>query len=384
MNATAKRDYYEVLGVEKSASQDDLKKAYRKLALKYHPDRNPGDAEAEEKFKEATEAYEVLSDKQKRQAYDQFGHQGVSGGFGPGGFNPENFRDFGDIFGDFGDFGDFFESLFGGGRRTRRGRGGAMRGEDLRYDLELNLEEVATGVEKTIEVPRHEVCEACEGTGCAPGTSPTTCSQCHGAGQVSYSQGFFSVSRPCPRCGGRGQTIETPCTTCSGAGRVLKRKKLSVKIPAGASTGLRLKVSGEGERGVRGGPPGDLYLFIFVRPHELFQRDEDDIVCEVPISFAQAALGAEIEVPTLFGKARMKVPAGTQTHKKFRLRGKGLPNLRHQGQGDQYVRVIVETPTKLTQRQKELLQELGTLSGEKHHPISEGFFEKVKDMFGGG
>jgi len=379
MSATVKRDYYEVLGVEKNATEDELKKAYRKLALKYHPDRNQGDPEAEEKFKEATEAYEVLCDPKKREAYDRFGHQGVQGGFAGGGFNPEHFNDFSDIF---GDFGDFFESFFGGGRRTRR-TSGAMRGEDLRYDIELTLEEVAKGVEKTVEIPRHEVCESCSGSGCAPGTSPTICNQCHGTGQVSFSQGFFSISRPCPRCGGRGQSIESPCTVCSGGGRVLKRKKLSVKIPAGASTGLRLKVGGEGERGIRGGPPGDLYIFVFVKPHDLFVRDGDDIICDVPVSIVQVALGAEIEVPTLFGKARMKIPAGTQTDTKFRLRGKGLPNLRHHGHGDQYVRVVVETPTRLNARQKELLEEFAKISGEQHNPISQGFFKKVRDMFGG-
>lgn len=378
MAATVKRDYYEILGVARGATQDELKKAYRKLALQYHPDRNSNDPDAEEKFKEATEAYEVLSDPKKREAYDRFGHQGVQGGFS-GGFNPETFAEFSDIF---GDFSDFFEGLFGGQRRQRR-PGGAMRGEDLRYDLELTLEEVAQGVEKKIDVPRHETCETCTGTGCAPGSSPTTCGACNGFGQVRFSQGFFSVSRPCPRCGGRGSTIDSPCNACSGAGRVLRRKKLSVKIPAGAETGLRLKVTGEGERGFRGGPPGDLYIFITVKPHELFERDGDDIVCEVPVSITQSALGAEIEVPTLFGKAKMKIPAGTQTHKMFRLRGKGLPNIRQHGQGDQFVRVVVETPTRLTSRQKELLEEFAHISGEQHNPISQGFFDKVKDMFGG-
>ncbi len=378
MSATVKRDYYEVLGVSKSVTPEDLKKAYRKLALQYHPDRNSGDPEAEEKFKEATEAYEVLSDPKKREAYDRFGHQGVQGGFG-GGFNPEAFSDFSDIF---GDFSDFFEGLFGGGRRARR-PGGAARGEDLRYDLELSMEEVAHGVEKKIDVPRHESCETCNGNGCAPGTNPATCTTCNGLGQVRFSQGFFSVSRPCPRCGGRGVIIESPCSTCNGAGRTLKRKKLSIKVPPGAETGLRLKVTGEGERGIRGGPPGDLYIFITVKPHELFERDGDDIVCEVPVSFVQAALGADIEVPTLFGKARMKIPAGTQTHKMFRLRGKGLPNLRQHGQGDQFVRVVVETPTKLTQRQKELLEEFAKISGEQHNPITQSFFDKVKEVFGG-
>jgi molecular chaperone DnaJ len=378
MSSTVKRDYYEVLGVGRGATAEELKKAYRKLALSYHPDRNSGDPDSEEKFKEATEAYEVLSDARKREAYDRFGHQGVQGGFG-GGFNPEAFSDFSDIF---GDFSDFFETIFGGGRRARRA-GGATRGEDLRYDLELSLEEVAQGVEKKIDVPRHEACESCSGSGCAPGTQPATCAGCNGLGQVRFSQGFFSVSRPCPRCGGRGVVIDSPCTVCGGAGRTLKRKKLSIKIPAGAETGLRLKVTGEGERGQRGGPPGDLYIFITVKPHDLFERDGDDIVCEVPISFVQAALGAEIEVPTLFGKAMMRIPTGTQTHKMFRLRGKGLPNLRHHGQGDQFVRAIVETPTKLTARQKELLEEFAQISGEQHNPISQGFFDKVRDLFGG-
>ncbi len=303
----------------------------------------------------------------------------MEGGFG-GGFNPEAFQDFSDIFGGFGDFGDFFEGLFGGGRRSR---GPGNRGEDLRYDLELTLEEIGKETEKTLEIPRHETCESCKGSGCAPGAKPATCSQCGGAGQVRFSQGFFSITRPCPRCGGRGQTIDSPCVTCNGSGRALKRKKLSVKIPMGADTGLRLKVSGEGERGIQGGPPGDLYIFIVVKPHELFQRDGDDIVCDVPISFTQAALGAEIEVPNLFGKARMKIPAGTQTHKMFRLRGKGLPNLRSRTPGDQYVRVIVETPTKLNSRQKELLEQFATESGEQHHPLAQGFFDKVKEMWGG-
>lgn len=378
MSATVKRDYYEVLGVSKTATPEEMKKAYRKLALQFHPDRNSGDPEAEEKFKEATEAYEVLSDPKKREAYDRFGHQGVQGGF-QGGFNPETFADFSDIF---GDFSDFFEGLFGGGRRSRH-PGGAARGEDLRYDLELSLEEVAHGVEKKIDVPRHETCETCNGNGCAQGTNPVTCTTCNGMGQVRFSQGFFSVSRPCPRCGGRGVIIESPCPSCNGAGRTLKRKKLSIKVPPGAETGLRLKVTGEGERGVRGGPPGDLYIFITVQPNELFERDGDDIVCEVPVSFVQAALGSDIEVPTLFGKARMKIPAGTQTHKMFRLRGKGLPNLRQHGQGDQFVRVVVETPTKLTQRQKELLEEFAKISGEQHNPITQSFFDKVKEVFGG-
>jgi len=379
MATTSKRDFYEVLGVERDATIDALKKAYRKLALQYHPDRNSGDPEAEEMFKEATQAYEVLSDPNKRESYDRFGHQGVQGGFG-GGFNAEAFSDFGDIF---GNFSEFFDEIFGGSRRGSSRAGGVARGGDLRYDVEITLEEAATGIEKTIEVPRHEACETCDGNGCAPGTSPVTCTNCHGAGQVRFSQGFFSISRPCPRCGGRGASIESPCSGCSGSGRFLTRRKLTVKVPAGTDTGLRLKVSGEGEGGIRGGPPGDLYIFLAVRPHEIFDRDGDDIICEVPISFIQAALGAEIEVPTLSGKARMKVPAGTQTHKIFRLRGKGLPNLRGHGGGDLFARVVVETPTKLNARQKELLEEFAKISGEQHNPIIQGFFEKVKDVFGG-
>ncbi|KXK39700.1 MAG: Chaperone protein DnaJ [Candidatus Hinthialibacteria bacterium OLB16] len=356
-----------------------LKKAYRKLALQYHPDRNSNDPSAEEKFKEATEAYEVLSD-QKKNAKPMT----VSGiRVCKGDFREDSIRKHLPISPIFLVISRIFSRAFWWRPRQSRRSGGAVRGEDLRYDLEMTLEEVAHGVEKKIDVPRHETCEACNGTGCAPGTNPTSCTTCNGMGQVRFSQGFFSVSRPCPRCGGRGVMIESPCTGCSGAGRVLKRKKLSVKVPAGAETGLRLKVTGEGERGLRGGPPGDLYIFITLHPHELFERDGDDIICEVPVSFVQAALGAEIEVPTLFGKARMKVPAGTQTHKMFRLRGKGLPNLRSHGQGDQFVRVILETPTRLTQRQKELLEEFARISGEQHNPISKGFFDKVRDVFGG-
>jgi molecular chaperone DnaJ len=380
MPPTVKRDYYEVLGVSKTATLEELKKAYRKLALKYHPDRNSGEPEAEEKFKEATEAYEVLSDPSKREAYDRFGHQGVQGGFS-GGFNPEAFQDFSDIF---GNFGDFIEDLFGGGgRRGGRRSGGPARGEDLRYDVEITLEESASGVEKNLEVPRHEACETCKGSGCAAGTKPETCTTCHGTGQVRFSQGFFSITRPCSRCSGRGSMISAPCTACSGAGRVLTRKKLSVKIPAGTDNGLRLKVSGEGDRGLFGGPPGDLYIFLAVSPHKIFTREGDDILCDVPITFTQAALGAEIEVPTLFGKARMKVPSGTQTHTSFRLRGKGLPNLRQHGQGDQFVRAIVETPTRLSQHQKELLEEFAKESAEQHNPIMKGFFDKVKEVFSG-
>ncbi len=375
-----KRDFYEVLGIKKNASKDEIKKAYRKLALKYHPDRNPGNTEAEDKFKEATEAYEVLSDDQKRSNYDQFGHAGVSaGGFGGADFGGAAFRDFQDIF---GDFSDIFDTFFGGGR-SRRSRNRIQRGDDLRYDLEISLMEAYNGVDRQIEVPRQTLCDNCNGSGCAPGYSPETCSQCGGTGQISLSHGFFSISRPCNRCGGSGQSITHPCVKCHGSGRVMTRRKVHVKIPRGAMTGLKLKVQGEGEPGFRGGPPGDLYIAISVAPHPIFKREGDDILCELPISFIQAALGAEISVPTLNGKVNMKVPAGTQTGKVFRLNGKGMPNLRGYGQGDELVRVSVETPTRLTSRQRELLEEFAKISGEETNPQSRSFFDKVKQVLGG-
>ncbi len=379
---TEKRDYYEVLGLNKSASKEEIKKSYRKLALKYHPDRNPGDTKAEDRFKEATEAYEVLSDPQKRQNYDQFGHAGVSGaGFGTGDFGGAAFRDFQDIF---GDFSDIFDHFFGGvGGRSRRSRSRVQRGDDLRYDMEISLIEAYHGVEKEIDVPRQAVCDSCNGNGCAPGYSPETCSQCGGTGQVSMSQGFFSISRPCNRCGGTGQSIKNPCVKCHGSGRVMTRRKVQIKVPPGTLTGLKLKVQGEGEPGYFGGPPGDLYIVLSVSPHPIFQRDGDNILCDVPISITQAALGAEISVPTLNGKVNMKIPAGTQTGKIFKLNGKGMPNLRGYSRGDQLVRVTVETPTKLNARQRELLEEFAEISGEQTNPKSQSFFDKVKQVFGG-
>jgi molecular chaperone DnaJ len=378
-----KRDYYEILGVSKTATADEIKKAYRKQALKYHPDRNPGDKDAEDKFKEATEAYEVLSNAQKRQNYDQFGHAGVSGaGFGSQGFGNAAYHDFQDIF---GDFGDIFERFFGGGFRSGgpRSQSRVQRGDDLHFSLEISLEEAYKGTEKQLEVPRQVPCEKCSGSGCAPGYSPETCSQCGGSGQINLSQGFFSISRPCNRCGGKGQSITHPCVACHGSGRVKKRRKVNIKIPAGAMNGLKLKVSGEGEAGYHGGPSGDLYLILQVQDHQIFTREGDDLMCEVPISFTQAALGTDLKVPTLNGNVSMKVPAGTQTGKVFRLPGKGMPNLRGYGNGDQLVRVMIETPSRLSARQRELLEEFARISGEDTHPRTQSFFEKVKQVFGG-
>jgi len=373
-----KRDYYEVLGVKRNATQDEVKKAYRKLALQFHPDRNPDNKEAEEKFKEATEAYEVICDPEKRREYDRYGHVGVGAGLGAGGFGGAAFRDFQDIF---GDFSDIFGEFFGGGRRSR-GRGRARRGDDLRYDMEISLKEAYTGVEKQIDIPRQATCDTCKGSGCAPGYAPETCPQCEGSGQTSLSQGFFSISRPCNRCGGAGQVITHPCVACNGAGRVMRRRKVGVKVPAGSMTGLKLKVSGEGEAGFNGGTPGDLYIVLVVSPHPLFLREGDDLLCEFPISITQAALGTELQAPTLNGSVKLKIPSGTQTGKIFRLAGKGMPSLRGYGQGDQLVRVVVETPTKLTPKQRELLEEFARVSGEESHPQSRTFFDKVRQVFG--
>ncbi|MBI2358139.1 MAG: molecular chaperone DnaJ [Deltaproteobacteria bacterium] len=365
-----KKDYYETLGVNRSASEEEIKKAYRKLALTYHPDRNPGDKRAEEHFKEVSEAYQVLGDAEKRAQYNQFGHAAFGDG-GPfkGGFDfTTGFEDiFGDIFGEF----------FGAGTGRRRTR---VRGEDLRYNLELSFEEAVFGAEKKIKVPRQGLCDTCQGTGCKPGTSPRSCTSCHGRGQVSFQQGFFNVSRTCTQCRGEGTVITDPCAACAGQGRVRKFHTLSIKIPPGVDTGSRLKLRGEG--GSSGGPPGDLYVDIRVAPHPLFIRDGLDVVCEVPIGFVQAALGADIDVPTLEGKVKMKIPAGTQSGKVLRLKGKGIRDVQGYRQGDQLVRAVVETPTHLTPRQKELLREFAALGGEEVHPLSKGFFDKVKEIFG--
>jgi len=364
-----KKDYYEVLGVGREAGDDELKKAYRKVALKYHPDRNQGDPAAEERFKEASEAYQVLSDEESRAKYDRFGHAAFEqgGGFD---FNAQGFEDiFGDIFGDF----------FGGGRG--RGRGRATRGEDLRYDLEIEFEEAIFGVEKTIKVPRLATCSQCDGEGTRDGASRETCLACAGAGQVRYQQGLFSIARTCSECQGAGTVIRDPCLECGGAGAVRNQQSLSVKIPAGVDHGSRLKLRGEGEAGHRGGPSGDLYVVMHVREHPIFRRDGTDVLCDMPIGMTQAALGTELEVPTPHGVVKMRIPSGTQSGKVFRLRGKGAPDLRGYGHGDALVRVAVETPRKLTKRQKELLEEFADLAGEDVSPHSKGFFDKVKEMF---
>ena len=372
----SKRDYYEVLGVNRDADESDLKKAYRRLAMKYHPDRNPDAPDAEEKFKEASEAYEILTDPQKRQAYDQFGHAGVdpSQGGGAGGFNFEG--NFGDI------FGDVFGDIFGGSRGQR---GGPGRGSDLRYNLQLGLEQAVHGDTVEIRIPVLTGCEDCDGSGAAPGTSPSTCPDCNGMGQVRVSQGFFSLQQTCPRCRGQGRIVTDPCRSCGGAGRKEKRKTLSVKIPSGVDTGDRIRLTGEGEAGVAGGPPGDLYVQVEVREHPIFVREGRHLYCEVPISFPDAALGGELEVPTLDGRVKLKVPAETQTGKVFRLRGKGVTEVRGGGVGDLLCKVVVETPVKLTDRQKELLDELkSSLSGsDKHSPREKSWFDGVKDFIDG-
>ncbi|MFH0814230.1 MAG: molecular chaperone DnaJ [Pseudomonadota bacterium] len=350
-----KRDYYEVLGIRRDAADEEIKKAYRKLAFQYHPDRNPGNEEAEEKFKEAAEAYEVLRDSEKRSLYDRFGHEGLRGtGF-------TGFTGFEDIF---ASFGSVFEDFFGFGTRTRS-RTAPQVGADLRYDLRISFLEAAFGEEKIIDIEKMYHCDSCQGTGAKSGTKPETCSTCRGRGQVTHSQGFFSISTTCPQCHGVGTIIRNPCPQCRGAGKVKKKKMVTVKIPAGIETGVRLRLAGEGEEGVRGGPPGDLYVVIFVEEHEFFKRRGDDIICEVPIFFVQAALGSEIEVPTLEGTTKAMIPRGTQTGEIFHLKGLGIPHLRGFGRGDQYVQVTVKIPTKLTKRQEELLREFAETSEEK-------------------
>lgn len=381
----AKRDYYEVLGVSKEASPEEIKKAYRKLARKFHPDVNPDDKSAEDKFKEVKHAFDVLSDSNRRAQYDQFGHAAEEGyGTGAGGFN--GFGGQGGQAG-FGGFEDIFDTFFGGGQRGGRRPGGPQRGNDLRYDMEITLEEAAFGLDTTVDIPRSESCETCSGSGAKPGTEPETCSQCHGTGQQQVMRdtafGRFVSVQPCGACRGEGKIIKDRCPDCHGSGQVRRERKIEVKIPGGVDTGSRLRVTGEGEAGLRGGPPGDLYIVLHVRPHEVFKREGNDVIIEVPISFAQATLGTELEVPTLDGKARIKVPEGTQPGTLFRLRGKGVPHLRGYGSGDQHVRVLVKIPKKLSVKQRELVREYAKNAGEEVLPQDKGIINKMKDALGG-
>ena len=372
----AKRDCYEVLGVERSAGPDEVKKAYRMLALKYHPDKNPGDKSAEEKFKELGEAYDILSDLQKRALYDQHGHAAFdrrAGGFGAGGFH-DPLDIFREVFGG----GGIFEDLFGGGRSDSNQ---PQRGNDLRYDMEITFEDAAHGCEREITLTKPETCETCQGSGAEPGSRVRTCSTCRGRGQVINSRGIFSIAQTCPSCQGAGQVFDKPCKACRSKGRRERSSKIKLRIPAGVDTGSRLRSAGNGEAGFRGGPPGDLYVVLHVKAHSIFQRDGDDLLCEVPISFIQAALGAEIEVPALDGRASIKVPPGTQPGTMFRLKGKGIMNVQGYGRGDLHVRINVEVPTHMSAAQKAKLQEFAELCSDKENPISQGFFEKAKGLF---
>ena len=378
----SKRDYYEVLEVERTSTDGEIKSSYRKLALKYHPDRNPDDKEAEERFKECAEAYSILADPSKRSAYDRFGHAGVSSAAG-GGFDPSAFSGFEDIL---GGLGDIFGFGFGGGSR----RSGPQRGADLRYDLEITFEESAAGAETAVQIPRQESCDTCKGSGAAPGTTPTVCNLCKGQGQVRSQQGFFTVARTCPQCRGNGKTITKPCTTCRGTGRVTRERKITVKIPAGIATGQQLRLQGEGEGGSAGGPPGSLYVVIHVQEHEFFRRDGMNLFCEIPVNFPTVALGGEIDVPTLDGSEKVKVPEGTQTGTTLRLRGKGMPDVNGRGRGDLFATVQVTTPKKLNKEQRKAMEELAkslpkeAFEPRKRHEESDerNLFDRVKDMFG--
>ena len=384
----ANRDYYETLGVSREASESDLKKAYRKLAMESHPDRNPDDSAAEDRFKQISEAYAILSDPQRRAQYDRFGHAAAGPGGGQGGFTAD--------FGDLGGFTDLFESLFGdvftgggggGGRRRRAGR--AQRGADLRYNLEISLNDVLEGAERSLKIPKMRACGTCTGSGLSPGHTPEVCGRCQGSGQMVFTQGFFRVNRPCEDCAGAGEIVTDPCGECRGHGRVEGQQTLEVTIPAGVDSGSRLRLTGEGEAGIAGGPAGDLYVVLMVESHSMFERDDRDLHCEVPISFVQAALGAEIEVPTLEGKVTMRVPEGTQSGKMLRLRGKGLPPLApraersqlERARGDIYVRIFVEVPTRISARQRELLEEFARESGTEVSPKATGFLDKLRDLF---
>jgi len=385
---STKRGYYEILGVAKQASKDEIKRAYRSLALKHHPDRVSVDKkkDAEERFKEISEAYAVLSDDHKRSQYDQYGHAGIDSRYS----SEDIFRgaDFSSIFEDMGFggsiFGDIFENsgIFGQGGSGRGSSKRPRRGSDLQYDIQITFEDAAFGAEKSIAIPRHEVCSECKGDGAKPGTKKQSCSACNGSGKITQQHAFgFIVSSVCRKCNGEGKIIKTPCPKCQGSGRITAERKMSIKIPAGVQDGSRLRLSGEGEAGLKGGPRGDLYIVIYVKPHAIFTRYDNDILCEIPISFVQAALGAEIEVPTLENKVRMMVPAGTQSGKIFRLKGKGIIDLYNRARGDEHVRVIVETPINLDSQQKKILVEFAKLSGEDINPLGKSFMDKVKEMF---
>ena len=388
---TTQRCYYEILSVERTASDGELKSAFRKAAMQHHPDRNPGDPEAEKRFKECNEAYSILSDAQKRAAYDRYGHQGVGGGGGGGGAGFGGFQDASDIFSDV--FGDVFGEMFGGGGRRS---GGPQRGQDLRYDLEITLEQAFTGAEVNLRVPSTQTCETCDGSGAKPGTQPTVCQTCAGHGRVRASQGFFSIERSCPRCGGQGKIITDPCRTCHGVGQVRKERTLQVRIPAGVDDGARIRLQGEGDAGQKGGPRGDLYIFLSIRPHELFARDGLDLYCDTPVPMWLAVLGGEIEAPAMCPdglktgdaetcRAKVKVPEGAQSGDTVRLRGRGMPSLRGRERGDLIVGLKVETPVRLTARQKELMRELAATmtAGDGHHPRQTGFFDKAKRFWNG-
>lgn len=380
-----KEDYYELLGVSKQATQDELKKAYRKMAVKYHPDKNPGNKEAEENFKKVSEAYEVLKDEQKRAAYDRYGHAAFSGGGGGGASAGGPFHDpfdiFSEVFGG-GGGGSIFEEFFGGGGGRGGRRGGAARGSDLRYDLEIGLEEAATGIEKEISFRKPTTCSKCSGSGAEPGSGVTTCPTCGGHGQVTASKGFFSIRQTCPTCNGSGQKIEKACGNCGGEGRVNESTKIKVKVPPGVDTGSKLRSAGNGEAGAHGGPSGDLYIVIHVADHEIFDRQDENLYCEIPIKFTLATLGGVIEVPTLSGRASLKIPPGTQSGTTFRLKSKGMPSLRGGYHGDQMVRVKIEVPKSLTAEQKEKLEEFALACGDADEPMSKGFFDKAKKFFG--
>jgi molecular chaperone DnaJ len=373
VNPVSKRDYYEVLGIGKDAGEADIKGAYRRLARQYHPDHHPDDPTCEDKFKEASEAYSVLSDAQKRATYDRFGHAGLQS-TGQGGFNPESFTDVSDILGDFFGFGDLFG---GGGRRRSR----AQRGEDVRYDLEISFEEAVRGMSAEIQVPRMERCGRCEGAGSEPGSKPSTCPTCNGRGEVVYQQSFLSIRRTCSTCGGAGQVIRNPCSQCRGQGYQQVQHKLKVNIPAGVDDGTRVRMTNEGQPGANGGPHGDLYVFLKVRPHSFFERHESDLHCTIPVNFAQAALGSELDVPTLDQPYRLKIPEGTQTGAQFRLRHKGVPLLNGGGRGDLYIHVVVKTPARLTREQRKLMEQLRDTLPVDNAPTEKGLFEKVKDYF---